>query len=101
MVDRESPRLEAVDVEHRDGAIVISGTASDDYAVRFVHWRMSDGHAGAARMTWTGGSDPGDGSRGEMQWSAELPPDTDPASITITVEDIHGLTATQIVAAAD
>jgi hypothetical protein len=99
VVDQRPPRLAVTDVDRSDTDLVVAGTASDDFAVRVVRWRASDGRAGAIPMSWTGGSDPADGSRGWVRWEAKIPLVDSPGRIEITAEDIHGLTRTRSVTA--
>ena len=81
------------------GAQTITGSAVDNLAIRSVRWADERGHGGQARLTWvrTGG-DESSGVEWRMDWeitgvaltAAETP-------VTITAEDVKGLTTAQTV----
>jgi hypothetical protein len=76
--------------------IDLSGTASDDFALRVIRWRTDDGKSGAAKMRWN--SDGDTSGSGQMEWSVSgIPAHVGPNVISITAEDIKGLTKRQSV----
>ena len=79
----------------------LSGTASDNLAIRYVRWRTDAGTTGVAEMTWVPGvGNPLVGQPGEMEWVASgIPIGEGKHSITVTVEDIKGLSRTKTITA--
>jgi hypothetical protein len=73
--------------------ISLTGSAADDLAVRSVRWETAGGRSGQARMTWNGSGDSRGGYRWQMDWQADgIPISSGRSTITITAEDIKGLT---------
>jgi len=67
----------------------LEGTAKDDLAVRSVSWADVAGRRGAAKATWKADT-------GATEWSmAGIPLEAGVNTITITAENIKGLTATR------
>ncbi len=74
-------------------AALVSGSATDNMGIRAVRWTTPSGRSGAAKMTWTvTGGDYAVGYQWRMDWlvvaTGALPGET----ITITTEDVRGLT---------
>ncbi len=98
IVDRRAPDID-VREHRRTGASgdhgFVSGTATDDFAVRVVRWSTDAGSRGSSRMRWEATSSPSNDSSWRMGWTAAaIPLHIGTNTITITVEDIHGLTST-------
>lgn len=99
VVDAEPPRL-TIGANTRNGtSLALSGTADDQLAVRAVRWTSDRGGSGAATTSWrvTSGSY-------MTSWVAEtdwgipsIPLRAGNNRITVTVEDIKGLTTTSTV----
>jgi hypothetical protein len=98
VVDDEPPALTA-DVSPGAGATVdLSGTATDNMAVRLVRWRTAAGATGAAQLNWVADGDPDSGYRWHTDWKATGIPLGDGANlVTVTVEDVKGLTTSRVV----
>jgi hypothetical protein len=72
------------------GLLSISGTASDDFAIRVVRWQAGD-QSGTAQVFY----DQGEGSGGHtVRWTAEVPVPAGPTPVTITAEATTGLRTT-------
>ena len=95
-----SPPTGTVTTTTRSGASVnVSGSATDNFAVRAVRWRTPSGATGAAQMNWTVlGGNYATSYQWRMDWSASVPaaPGT---QITFTFEDTKGLISTKVVTA--
>jgi hypothetical protein len=90
--NNQPPQLVVNDVRHSDHGITITGTATDDTAIRAVTWQAGGAH-GAAPMRWTvTGGDYLTRYEWRMDWTATVPDTT--GSITVTARDISGATAT-------
>ena len=78
---------------------LVSGSATDNMGIRAVRWTTASGRSGAAKMTWTvTGGDYAVGYQWRMDWLVEagaLPGEP----ITITTEDVRGLTTSTSVVA--
>jgi hypothetical protein len=98
VVDTDAPTVTA-DAARASGATVdLSGTAADNMAVRVVRWRTAAGDSGAAQLTWVADGDPAAPNRWHTEWRAPGIPLRDGAStITVTVEDVKGLTTSRVV----
>jgi hypothetical protein len=98
--DVETPKLTLSATSSSPDALSLTGTATDNLAVRAVRWRTDQGHSGAAQMRWKVRS--GDHRYGydwHMEWSAPaIPLNLQTHSVTVTVEDIKGLKSTRTVA---
>jgi len=69
------------------GQVTISGTASDDFAIRVVRWQDAD-QSGIAQVSY----DPtGAGGPDTVEWTAEVPMPTGPTQVTILAEATTGL----------
>jgi hypothetical protein len=81
------------------GSLALDGTATDNLAIRFVRWRNGRGDSGTARLTWDVLSgDYNSRYNWRTRWSAPaIPLEPGQNQITVTVEDIKGLTATQAI----
>ena len=67
-------------------------------AVRVVRWRTPSGDTGTARLDWVSEGAPGSGGSWHTNWKATGIPLRDGASsITVTVEDVKGLTTSRVV----
>ena len=93
-VDSTPPMLAILNEQTTGNVVSLSGTASDDYAIRDVSFTSTSGVSGAASTSWQ--IDSGSYSNGYVShtnWNIPnirlLPGDN---RITITAEDIHGLT---------
>src|SRR5439155_10910262 len=87
VVDTEPPKITVGDVSRVGDSVTVTGTATDNLAVRSVVWRAVGKH-GAAQMTWsvTGGA-----YYSEYQWKTDWTATIAvPAAQTITfvAEDI-------------
>jgi hypothetical protein len=99
IVDTQPPAA-TVGVVSRNGATVtLSGSATDNFALRAVRWRTATGASGAATMTWTVLSGTyGTGYQWRMDWSASVPVASG-QPVTLTFEDVKDLQSTKIVIA--
>jgi hypothetical protein len=96
VVDTKAPELKVESQRATDGKLSISGTTTDNLAIRAVRWQVVDGPSGAARMTWKvkGGSYT-TGYDWEMTWTAEgIPLQRGRNEVLVTSEDIKGLATT-------
>jgi hypothetical protein len=98
-VDAQPP-VGTIGARTRSGSnVVISGSATDNFAVRAVRWRTASGATGAATMNWNVLSGTyGTGYQWRMDWSATVPV-APGQSVTLTFEDTKGLQATAVVTA--
>jgi hypothetical protein len=94
-VNDPAPVLTVSAVQIQGQTAIVSGTASDAYAVRVVRWAMPGGATGTAQVTWdiTNGSYES-GYVSQSDWTADIPLAPGSAVATITAENIHGVTAT-------
>lgn len=100
VVDVEPPYL-SVDSPSRAGpTLTLAGTAYDPLAVRSVRWQNDRGGSGVATTTWrvTGGSYT-TAWDAHTEWSASVLLQPGVNNITVTVEDIKGLTTSSVVRA--
>jgi hypothetical protein len=76
--------------------VSLSGAATDSMAIREVSWVDDQGGSGSAQLTWQIlGGDVSQGWQSQMDWSvASVPLQPGTNTITITAEDIGGLTST-------
>jgi hypothetical protein len=99
VVDTQAPTVTVTSVGRIPGGASLSGAAGDNMAIRAVRWTTASGASGAAPMVWTvtsGSYSTGYGWR--MDWNATIP--ASPGErVTITVEDIKGLTTATTVTA--
>jgi hypothetical protein len=98
-VDGEAPRGTAGAPVRTGGQVTVSGSATDNFAVRDVRWSTPAGATGSATMNWTVlAGTYGTGYQWRMDWSASVPaaPGT---PITLTFEDVKGLASTLTVTA--
>lgn len=98
-VDTQAPSATA-DPPARSGTnVTISGTATDNFAVRDVRWSTPGGASGAATMTWRILSGTyGTGYKWRMDWSATVPSAAG-TPITFTIDDVKRLASTLTVTA--
>jgi hypothetical protein len=102
VVDTEAPALgvEAAGTARTANASTrLQGTSGDNLAVRVVRWASDRGHRGVARTTWkvTSG-DARSGYSGQTSWEIpNLPLEPGDNRITVTAEDIKGLTRSSTV----
>ena len=95
VVDDEPPTLTADALRATGATADLSGTAADNMAVRVVRWRTAAGDSGAAQLHWVNEDS---GNRWHTDWKATGIPLRDGASsITVTVEDVKGLTTSRVV----
>ena len=97
VVDDEAPELEVDDPDPDGDQMTITGTATDDHAVRYVRWMNERGDSGMARMEFEildGGLN--DDFTYEMRWRADGVP-TDGGQVTVEAVDIKGLRRTKSV----
>lgn len=77
---------------------VMSGTATDDMAVRYVSWTNDRGGSGTVPMTWQVNSgDYATSYNWQMNWSASVPLQSGVNNVTVKAVDIHGDTRSQVV----
>jgi hypothetical protein len=87
LVDQPSPEAGSTE-------ITVSGTATDDQAIRVVRWKTDDGKTGAATMEWESRGDPDAGWSWKMNWKADgVPLHPGVNRIEVSAEDIKGLFA--------
>jgi hypothetical protein len=80
-------------------AVVVRGDTSDNLAVRAVRWRTNTGRTGVATLAWRPASaDPGDGFAGTTRWSFRFAPRPGETRLTVSAEDIKGLSARRAIA---
>ncbi len=96
-VDTQAPALgvAAADPARTANASTrLHGTSGDNLAVRLVRWVSDRGHQGVARASWQVKSgDARSGYSGETSWEIpDIPLEPGDNKITITAEDIKGLT---------
>ena len=97
-VDTTPPTLTVTPVSGGAPTVTLSGTAADNLAVRSIRWKTSSGASGTAQMTWEGSGGPGRGYEWHMEWRGEIPLKGGSNTITVTAEDIKGLTtSTEVV----
>lgn len=99
IVDTQPP-VGSVGSTTRSGATVtITGSATDNFAVRDVRWRTESGAAGVAKMTWTvlSGTYSTD-YQWRMDWTATVPVSSG-QSVTLVFDDIKHLQSTKVVVA--
>jgi hypothetical protein len=97
-VDTTPPTGTVASTTRSASSVNVSGSATDDLAVRAVRWSAA-GASGAATMNWTVlNGTYATGYQWRMDWSASIPaaPGT---QITLTFEDVKGLTSTKVVTA--
>jgi hypothetical protein len=94
VVDSEAPTLTVLGNDGTEGKARLRGTADDNLAVRAVRWETDRGHKGMATLSWKIESGtPRTGYVGKMSWSTQdIPLAAGDNRITVTVEDIKGLT---------
>jgi hypothetical protein len=102
VVDSEAPDLvvrTGKSARKRYRSTGLAGTTADNLAVRVVRWSSDRGHAGVAKMTWEiQAGTPRSGYTGQTRWSIpDLPLEPGENKITITTEDIKGLTTSSTV----
>lgn len=105
-VDKQPPRLELTEpssgnrVEARGDRRRITGSASDNFAIRVVRWYDERGRFGTAKLEWQERGSPTSGYDSATTWSIDdLPVDRSPNRITIVAEDIKGLATTRVLTA--
>ena len=98
-VDGTPPALSIVNQTTTGNTVSLSGTSSDSYAIRDVRYTSSSGASGAATASWQ--IDAGSYSTGYVShtnWSVPsiglLPGEN---TITITAENIHGITTSKTI----
>lgn len=96
-VDETDPTVE---IAGTGGGPVITGTATDNLAIKAVRWQDDQGGSGVAELDWEVlGGDYDSGFEWEMRWSVpgdELSPGA--SAVTVTAEDIKGRRSAPIVA---
>jgi hypothetical protein len=81
-------------------AALVSGSATDNMGIRTVRWSTASGRSGAAKLTWTvTGGDYAVGYQWRMDWLVVATGALPGEPITITSEDIRGLTTSTTVVA--
>ena len=98
VVDAQAPALSVSSAVPADGGMKIAGTTADNLAVRVVRWKTDSG-SGTAEVTWHADSGgPRTGYAWHSNWSIDaVPVEPGDGSITITVEDIKGLTTSRVI----
>jgi len=92
IVDSQAPRLSlsSPNATPKHGRASITGTATDDFAVRLIAWRDGLGDEGVAKLTADVGSPDG----AAVRWSiAGIPVVGGSNTVWLRAEDIHGLSA--------
>lgn len=85
------PEIEVEGATASGAGVVLSGKASDEYAVRFVRWETDSGLSGMARLEAKG--KPGDDA--EVSWTTPfIPAHTAGMKVKLTAENIKGLSTT-------
>lgn len=99
VVDSEAPSLTVQEPRNSGEKVNLAGVATDNLAMRAVRWEVADGTSGAARMAWkVKGGSYSSGYEWEMTWTADgIPLKRGQNRITVTAEDIKGLTTTRTV----
>jgi hypothetical protein len=84
-------------------SLALGGTATDDLAMRFVRWQNDRGGRGTAQLTWDVLSgDYRSGYKWRIRWRAPaIPLQPGVNQITVTAEDIKGLTTAQVIRVAN
>lgn len=91
MVTDSPPEIEVGGATGSGAGIVLTGKASDEYAVRFVHWETDGGLSGMARVEAKG--QPGDDA--EVSWTTPpIPAHAAGVKVKLTVESVKGLSTT-------
>jgi len=88
-VDERPPKLSVALTAGR-----LSGTASDDFAIRVVRWYDDEGRFGTAKMTWRPSGSPQDGYRGSVAWTVDGL-GARARRVTVVAEDIKGWATTR------
>jgi hypothetical protein len=98
-VDSTSPKVAVTSTTKSRQTVKLTGTATDDLAIRSVRATNDRGGTATATMTWTiKGGDYRSGYKAETDWAiASLPLKDGTNVITITAEDIKGLKTTTTV----
>ena len=99
-VDSINPSLTAErGPDPADGQVSLKGVAHDNLAIRSVRWSKAAGPSGTAQMTWrTTSGDVRNGHQWVMDWVVPSVPLTEGENrITVTVEDIKGLTTSETI----
>ena len=66
--------------------------------MRLVRWRTEAGATGTAQLNWVADGNPDSGYRWHTDWKATGIPLGDGANlVTVTVEDVKGLTTSRVV----
>jgi len=101
VVDDEPPTVTGEAAAASGSSVDLAGTAADNMAVRVVRWRTASGDTGTATLNWVADGDPSSGYRWRTEWKATGVPLRDGANlVTVTVEDIKGLTTSRVVTVA-
>jgi hypothetical protein len=99
VVDTQAPAITVGAKGRIADTELVSGNATDNMGIRAVRWSTASGRSGAAKMTWTVTSgDYATGYQWRMDWllgAVVLPGEP----ITITTEDVRGLTTSTTVVA--
>jgi hypothetical protein len=81
-------------------AALVSGSATDNMGIRAVRWTTPAGRSGVAKMTWTvTGGDYAVGYQWRMDWLVAATGALPGEPITVTTEDVRGLTTSTTVVA--
>jgi hypothetical protein len=100
-VDSAPPRLSVTQRTKKAGGrrLTLRGSATDNLAIRAVRWRDDRGHSGVMPLRWTVESgDAGLGLDSRMLWTARnIPLSQGATTISVTAEDIKGLTTIRTV----
>lgn len=89
-VDSEPPSIAPTGVARgAHGSVTLTGTASDNFAVRWIAWRDEEGHEGAAKLV----PDTALADGAAVTWTiAGVPASRGPSrSVWLRVEDVKGL----------
>ena len=98
-VDTQPPSGTVAGATRSGATVAISGSATDNFAVRDVRWRTASGASGAATMNWTVISGTySTGYQWRMDWSTSVPVAAG-QPVTLTFEDVKGLQSTKVVVA--
>jgi hypothetical protein len=82
----------------RAARMSLSGTVSDNMAVRVVRWRTDKGRSGVATLDWQVRSgNPSEGFKGRTRWFLRFTRRPGERRLTISAEDTKGLVARRVV----
>jgi hypothetical protein len=93
-VDTTAPTLTVDQSTVTATGITVTGSASDNFAIRDIRW-SANGASGTAPMIWTvTAGDYRSGYQWRMSWTATIPLTAGANTVTISADDIKSLTTT-------